>query len=422
MQFFIDGTLIGTDTSSSYTCSIDNKKYTNGAHTLKAVVADFGQPDRRDPDRDQHQRRHRQHAARQPGAGRQLQVARQRLQDRERRFAQHLRSERHGRERHRRIEFFMNSTLYVTERIAPYTCGFGSGKFADGNYTLKAVAYDKLGAKSEAQISLVVGGGSTTPRRPTRRRRSASARRPPVPSSPARPGLSGTATDTGGSVAKVEMYVGSKLVDTKTSAPYSGAIDTTTLPNGTATLMAVATDNLGATATVQRSVTIENTVVTPPTDPNPQPGTGTNLPSTNARAVATFESLGMYWKPGSNPGSRRLQRALPQERTSRVAQACRCGTTRATASAAAASCTSRPAPTTRCEFNLPAQAFTARRHLHDLGEAASRSRGPSPCASGSATLNITQGGTAPATSSTTARRARRRQRRATTTSPSTPRT
>jgi hypothetical protein len=40
VQFFMDGTLLSTDTTSSYTCSIDNKKYTNGAHTLKAVVTD----------------------------------------------------------------------------------------------------------------------------------------------------------------------------------------------------------------------------------------------------------------------------------------------------------------------------------------------------------------------------------------------
>jgi hypothetical protein len=41
-------------------------------------------------------------------------------------------------------------------------------------------------------------------------------------------------------------------------------------------------------------VVVPPVVVTPPAP---------TLPSTNTRAVATFESLGLYWKPGSNPGS-----------------------------------------------------------------------------------------------------------------------
>jgi hypothetical protein len=95
-----------------------------------------------------------------------------------------------------------------------------------------------------------------------------------------------------------------KVVDTKTAAPYSGTLNTAGLPNGPAVLMARATDTAGLSSTVQRDVLIENTVVPDPgTDPNPQPGSGTTLPSTNARAVPTFESLGMYWKPGSNPGA-----------------------------------------------------------------------------------------------------------------------
>lgn len=35
--------------------------------------------------------------------------------------------------------------------------------------------------------------------------------------------------------------------------------------------------------------------------------TAITLPSTGTKAVATFESLGLYWTPGSNPGSASCQ-------------------------------------------------------------------------------------------------------------------
>jgi hypothetical protein len=309
VQFFVDGTLLSTDTSGPYTCSLDNTKYTNGAHTLVARVTDnagkttdaqiafnvTGGIGSTPP----------------PTGGNPAPVVSFKSPASGTKIASggSLNScevnatDANGIEK---IEFYMNNTLYVTEKIAPYTCGFGSGKFADGTYTLKAVATDKLGAKAETQISLTIGSGSTTPPSDTT---------PPTVSISA-PGtgtkLAGAATaytasasdNTG--VAKVEMVLKSgateKVVDTKTSAPYSGTLNTAGLPNGPAVLMARATDSAGLTSTVQRDVTIENTV-TPPPDPNPNPGTGTGttLPSTNAKGVATFESLGMYWKPGSAP-------------------------------------------------------------------------------------------------------------------------
>jgi hypothetical protein len=44
---------------------------------------------------------------------------------------------------------------------------------------------------------------------------------------------------------------------------------------------------------------------TPTPEPTPEPDTGSkpSLPSTGTRAVPTFESLGLYWTPPSNPGA-----------------------------------------------------------------------------------------------------------------------
>ena len=309
VQFFMDGTLLSTDTTSAYNCSIDNKKYTNGAHTLKAVVTDSANqtaetqialtisggigttppPTTNTPPVVSF--KSPANGAQLPSGGG-LDTCEVNATD-----ANGI----------QKIDFYMNGALYHTETLAPYTCGFAPGKYANGSYTLKAVAFDKLGAQSTAQLALTIGSATPPPTTNT----------PPILSitAPAAGSTlvgsvpySATATDTGGSVAKVDMYLVSgttqKLVDSKTAAPYSGSINTAGVANGAATLMAVATDNLGAQSTVQRSVTINNTVVSdpnPPTDPNPQPGTGTTLPSTNAKGVATFESLGMYWKPGSAP-------------------------------------------------------------------------------------------------------------------------
>jgi hypothetical protein len=120
------------------------------------------------------------------------------------------------------------------------------------------------------------------------------------------------ASDSGGSVAKVEFFLVKDGVQTLLASdgasPYSGTFNTTTKANGTYTLMAKATDNQNAVATTQRSINISNSVSNPepapedPTDPA-SGGSGTTLPSTNAKAVPTFESLGMYWKPGTNPGA-----------------------------------------------------------------------------------------------------------------------
>jgi hypothetical protein len=61
----------------------------------------------------------------------------------------------------------------------------------------------------------------------------------------------------------------------------------------------------GALARIDKVVLTRGSAT--PTEPPPDSSAGnppgSNLPSTNTRAVATFESLGLYWKPPSNPGA-----------------------------------------------------------------------------------------------------------------------
>jgi hypothetical protein len=167
----------------------------------------------------------------------------------------------------KQVQFFMDNTLLSTDTTSSYTCSIDNKKYTNGAHTLRAVVTDSANQTTSAQIAIHISGGiaSTTTNTPPILSITAPAAGSTLAGTVA---YSASASDTGGSVAKVEMYLVSgttqKLVDTKTAAPYSGTFSTAGVPNGAATLMAVATDNLGAKSTVQRSVTINNTVVSDP--------------------------------------------------------------------------------------------------------------------------------------------------------------
>jgi hypothetical protein len=176
----------------------------------------------------------------------------------------------------KQVQFFMDGTLLSTDTTSSYTCSIDNKKYTNGAHTLKAVVTDSANQTASAQITINISGGIS----------STTGNTPPILSidAPAAGSTLGgsvpfaaTATDAGGSVAKVEMYLVSgttqKLVAADTTSPYSGSFSTAGVPDGAAQLMAVATDNLGAKSTVQRSVTIKNGSTTPtdpaPTDPAP---------------------------------------------------------------------------------------------------------------------------------------------------------
>jgi hypothetical protein len=207
----------------------------------------------------------------------------------------------------KQVQFFIDGASVKIDTTLPHSCIFDSTKLADGTHTLKAVATDQLNATSSTEVSFNVS--NTT------------ANTPPTVSltAPASGTVSGTmtfaatASDPGGSVAKVEFYLVNSsgqrtLIATDTTNTYGGTYNTTQVANGGYQLMAVATDNAGASSTTQRAVTISNTTTGGgDTGGGGDGGSGTagatTLPANGASAVATFESLGMSWRPSSNPGA-----------------------------------------------------------------------------------------------------------------------
>ncbi|MCK6434187.1 MAG: Ig-like domain-containing protein [Aquabacterium sp.] len=111
---------------------------------------------------------------------------------------------------------------------------------------------------------------------------------------PATIALAASASDTDGSVAKVEFYAGATKIGEDTTAPY--AVNWSSVPAGSYSLTAVATDNAGATAT---STAVNVTV-------NPGGGTSTNVAAQANGGVASASSTysSAYPVAAVNDGSR----------------------------------------------------------------------------------------------------------------------
>ncbi|WP_266159490.1 Ig-like domain-containing protein [Dyella silvatica] len=149
-----------------------------------------------------------------------------------------------------RVEFYVDNALNATLTAAPYQTTLDSTTLSNGTHTLVAKAYDaagNVGTSTSVNFSIANStGGDTTP--------------PTV--SAAESGTSGTislsanATDNVG-VTKVEFYVDNGLTGTLTATPYQMTLDSTTLADGSHSLLAKAYDaagNVGTSSTVSFSV------------------------------------------------------------------------------------------------------------------------------------------------------------------------
>jgi len=150
-----------------------------------------------------------------------------------------------------RVDFYNGSTLLGTDTTSPYV--FNWTNVAAGSYTLTAVATDNLGATgTSTAVNVTVNPPANTPPTATLTAPANGA----TFTAPANITLTATASDPGGSVAKVDFYEGSNLLGTDATNPYS--FNWTGVPAGTYTLTAVATDNLGATGTSSPATIIVN--------------------------------------------------------------------------------------------------------------------------------------------------------------------
>ena len=129
-----------------------------------------------------------------------------------------------------------------------------------GAYILKAVATDNDGGVTTKQITITVTSGIVVNNLP-----SVNISSPTSNSSftaPASVNVQVNASDSDGSISKVEFYNGNTLLNSDTSVPYSFTI--TNLATGSYSIIVKAVDDLGGVSSSSVNVTV-NHVITPPT-------------------------------------------------------------------------------------------------------------------------------------------------------------
>ena len=309
VQFYLDSTLVNTELTAPFNCSLDTRKFADGSHMLKAVATDAlgatstaqvgitikntvttpppvvtppTTPTPTGPTVSWYAPAVNATLKGSIGASSACQVNGTGIS---------------------KVVFSLDATALNTELTAPWQCTLDTRKFADGAHTLKAVAYNTSGAATTINRAVIIANGTVTTPTPNNVAPTVSLTAPAAGAriSGKAVACAATASDSDGTVKSVEFMLGSKMLATATAAPYGCSIDTTTVANGTYNLMARATDNAGAVSTTQRSVTVDNTVTPPPVVTPPPPDS--TLPSDGTNAIPTFESVGLYWKPGTNPGA-----------------------------------------------------------------------------------------------------------------------
>jgi len=157
-----------------------------------------------------------------------------------------------------RVEFYNGTTLLNSDTAAPYSFTWSS--VPAGTYSVKAIAYDNSGASaSSATVTVTVSGAANKPPTVTLTSPSSGA----TFTAPANVTLSANATDSDGTIARVEFYNGTTLLNSDTTAPYTFAWSS--VPAGAYTVKAIAYDNSGASTTSAVSTITVTATTTLPT-------------------------------------------------------------------------------------------------------------------------------------------------------------
>ncbi|WP_234733805.1 Ig-like domain-containing protein [Tellurirhabdus bombi] len=180
-----------------------------------------------------------------------------------------------------KVEFYNGNTKLGEDLTAPYQFSWTS--VGVGSYSLKAIATDNSGATAtSALVNITVNAPAPVNQAPTVSLTSPT--NSATFTAPATVNLAANASDSDGSIAKVEFYNGNTKLGEATAAPYQ--FSWSSVGTGSYSLKAVATDNGGA-KTESGTVTITvKTTTPPPTNPTADL-IGPDCVSKNA--VQTFE-------------------------------------------------------------------------------------------------------------------------------------
>ncbi len=202
-----------------------------------------------------------------------------------------------------KVELYVNDLLQSSDTTTPYVLAWNTTSLANGSYNLIAKAYDPSGNVGQSSVVAVSVNNTTV----------ADTTAPVVAlTSPLNGAIvsgtvtvSATATDNM-AVSKVELYENSVIVAIINAAPYDYSWNTTSLANGSHTLISKAYDaagNVGQSSAV--SVTVNNTVAdtTAPSVSVSAPVANSTVSGTVLVAAAVSDNVGVvkveYYVNGS---------------------------------------------------------------------------------------------------------------------------
>ena len=189
-----------------------------------------------------------------------------------------------------KVEYYLNGTLKATDTATPYVYSLSTTALTSGTYTLVAKAYDaagNIGQSSTVSVN-VVNSDTTAPvvsmTAPTN---NATVSGTTV--------LTATASDNVG-VSKVEFYRSGVLLTATNVAPYKYSWNTTSVANGSYTLVAKAYDNSANVAqSANVTVTVNNIVAdtTAPTVSVTAPANNATVSGTVAVTASASDNTGV---------------------------------------------------------------------------------------------------------------------------------
>lgn len=255
VEFYVDGVLVGTDTSAAYTYSLNPASFSVGSHTLTAkaydtaatpnvttsTIVNFTIPDSTAPTA----------AITAPTAGATITGTVT--------YSANA-TDNVGVVK---VEFYVDGALKGTDTTSPYSISLDTTSLTNASHSLTVKSYDAANnSTTSAAVSVTVNNPVTPP--PDTTAPSVSVSSPTAGTTiTGSATVAATATDNVG-VSKVEFYADGVLKNTDTTAPYSYSLDTTTLTNGTHSLTAKAYDAANNSATSAAvSVSVSNAVILP---------------------------------------------------------------------------------------------------------------------------------------------------------------
>ncbi len=200
-----------------------------------------------------------------------------------------------------KVEFYQGTMLIGTATSAPFNLTWNN--VASGNYNIVAKATDNTGASSTSgMVNINVNVANVLPQVTL-----TSPKTGATFTAPANVTLSASASDSDGTVSKVEFYQGTTLIGTATSAPFN--LTWNNVASGNYNITAKAIDNKGASST---SVTTNIMVNALPQVTLTSPATGANFtaPGNITLSADASDSNGAVRKVEFYQGTTKLGEAL----------------------------------------------------------------------------------------------------------------